>query len=100
MYKPTEMTMDKKLMKLKQLSNYLLNSFSKETWLQFEKETELNLGVIGSFMYARMQEIGSWNAPSTKVGFNLPSYSNLLNISCHIMSLHQNLRVKLRQFRL
>lgn len=46
------------------------------------KRIRLNLGVIGSFMYARMLETGSSNGPSTKVPFNLPSYSNLLNMSC------------------
>jgi len=40
------------------------------------------LGVIGSFIYAFMLDTGSSNGPSTKVSFNLPSYSNLLNMSC------------------
>ena len=41
----------------------------------------LNLGVMGSFIYALMLDTGSWNAPSAKVGFSFPSYSNLLNMS-------------------
>lgn len=36
-----------------------------------------------------MLDTGSSNGPSTKVGFNLPSYSNLLNMSC--MNVHQEL---------
>lgn len=33
-------------------------------------------------MYAFMLDTGSWKEPSLNVGLSLPSYSNLLNISC------------------
>lgn len=33
-----------------------------------------------------MLDTGSSNGPSTKVSFNLPSYSNLLNMSCREFS--------------
>lgn len=48
-------------------------TFMMKTWY---------LGVIGSLMYARMLENGSWNDPSSKVGLSFPSYSNLLYMSC------------------